>query len=92
MITTLRWRLIAVPAHLVRHARGLALRLPPGDNHLLAEVLGRLQAPPHPVLTRPIPAPTTTGTRAPEATLGPSRCPTPQPATRPTSTQRHQDS
>jgi hypothetical protein len=44
MITTLRWRLIAVPARLVRHARGLTLRLPPGDNHLLAEVLARLRA------------------------------------------------
>jgi hypothetical protein len=43
MIATLRWRLIAVPARLVRHARGLTLRLPPG-HHLLAEVLARLRA------------------------------------------------
>jgi hypothetical protein len=47
MITTLRWRLLAVPARLVRHARGLTLRLPPG-HHLLAEVLARLRALPHP--------------------------------------------
>jgi hypothetical protein len=43
MITTLRWRLIAVPARLVRHARGISLRLPPGQ-HLLAQVLARLRA------------------------------------------------
>jgi hypothetical protein len=43
MIATLRRRLIAVPARLVRHARGLTLRLPPGQ-HLLAEVLARLRA------------------------------------------------
>jgi hypothetical protein len=47
MIATLRWRLIAVPARLVRHARGLTLRLPPGQQ-LLAEVLARLRALPHP--------------------------------------------
>jgi len=29
MIATLRWRLIAVPGRLVRHARHLVLRLPP---------------------------------------------------------------
>lgn len=46
MIATLRRRLLAVPARLVRHARGLTLRLPPGDN-LLAEVLARLRALPH---------------------------------------------
>jgi hypothetical protein len=46
MITTLRWRLITVPARLVRHARGLTLRLPPGQ-HLLAQVLARLRALPH---------------------------------------------
>jgi hypothetical protein len=46
MIATLRWRLLAVPARLVRHARGLTLRLPP-DDHLLAEVLARLRALPH---------------------------------------------
>src|SRR6266571_2791635 len=43
MIATLRWRLIAVPARLVRHAGQLILRLPPG-RHLLAEVLARLRA------------------------------------------------
>jgi Transposase DDE domain group 1 len=43
MITTLRRRLIAVPARLVRHARSRTLRLPPGDQ-LLAEVLARLRA------------------------------------------------
>jgi Transposase DDE domain group 1 len=43
MIATLRRRLIAVPARMVRHARGLTLRLPPGQ-HLLAEVLARLRA------------------------------------------------
>ena len=42
-----RWRLLAVPARIVRHARGLTLRLPPGDQ-LLAEVLARLRALPHP--------------------------------------------
>lgn len=47
MIATLRRRLLAVPARLVRHARGLTLRLPPGDN-LLAEILARLRALPHP--------------------------------------------
>jgi len=47
MIATLRRRLIAVPARLVRHARGLTLRLPPGE-HLLAEVLARLRALPNP--------------------------------------------
>lgn len=43
MIATLRWRLIAVPGRLVRHAGQLILRLPPGQ-HLLAEVLARLRA------------------------------------------------
>jgi hypothetical protein len=46
MIATLRWRLIAVPGWLVRHARHLILRLPPGHG-LLPEVLSRLQALPH---------------------------------------------
>jgi hypothetical protein len=46
MIATLRWRLIAVPARLVRHARGLTLRLPPGHD-LLAEILARLRALPN---------------------------------------------
>jgi Transposase DDE domain group 1 len=42
MIATLRWRLIAVPGRLVRHARHLVLRLPPGHG-LLTEVLARLR-------------------------------------------------
>lgn len=47
MIATLRWRLLAVPARLVRHARSHTLRLPPGQD-LLAEILARLRALPHP--------------------------------------------
>jgi hypothetical protein len=47
MIATLRWRLIAVPGRLIRHARYLILRLPPGYG-LLAEVLARLRALPAP--------------------------------------------
>jgi hypothetical protein len=43
MIETLRWRLIAVPGRLVRHAGQLILRLPPGCR-LLAEILARLRA------------------------------------------------
>ena len=42
MIATLRWRLIAVPGRLIRHARHLNLRLPPGHG-LLPEVLARLR-------------------------------------------------
>jgi hypothetical protein len=48
MIATLRWRLIAVPGRLIRHARHLILRLPPGHS-LLPEILARL---------RDLPAPT----------------------------------
>ena len=47
MIATLRWRLIAVPGRLVRHARHLILRLPPGHG-LLPEVLARLRELPVP--------------------------------------------
>jgi hypothetical protein len=47
MIATLRWRLVRVPGRLVRHARGLTLRLPPG-HYLLAEILARLRALPTP--------------------------------------------
>jgi hypothetical protein len=47
MIATLRWRLIRIPGRLIRHARGLTLRLPPGQ-HLLAEILARLRALPTP--------------------------------------------
>jgi hypothetical protein len=43
MITTLRRRLISIPARLVRHAGQLVLRLPPGHG-LLAEILARLRA------------------------------------------------
>ena len=47
MIATLRWRLIAVPGRLIRHARHLVLRLPPGHD-LLPEVLARLRDLPAP--------------------------------------------
>ena len=47
MIATLRWRLIALPGRLIRHARHLVLRLPPGHN-LLPEVLARLRDLPAP--------------------------------------------
>jgi Transposase DDE domain group 1 len=47
MIATLRWRLIAVPGRLIRHARHLILRLPPGYG-LLPEVLARLRDLPDP--------------------------------------------
>ena len=47
MIATLRWRLIAVPGRLIRHARHLVLRLPPG-HCLLPEVLARLRELPAP--------------------------------------------
>ncbi len=43
MIETLRWRLIAVPGQLIRHAGQLILWLPPGQ-HLPAEILARLRA------------------------------------------------
>lgn len=47
MIATLRWRLVRIPGRLIRHARGLTLRLPPGRS-LLAEILARLRALPTP--------------------------------------------
>jgi hypothetical protein len=47
MIATLRWRLIAVPGRLIRHARHLVLRLPPG-HELLPEVMARLRELPAP--------------------------------------------
>ena len=47
MIATLRWRLIAVPGRLTRHARHLTLRLPPGHS-LLPEILARLRDLPAP--------------------------------------------
>ena len=50
MIATLRWRLIAVPGLLTRHARHLILRLPPGHS-LLPEVLAPATGTSHPRLT-----------------------------------------
>ena len=47
MIATLRHRLLAVPARLIRHAGALTLRLPPG-HHLLQEVLTRIRKLPAP--------------------------------------------
>jgi Transposase DDE domain group 1 len=47
MIATLRRRLVAVPGRLIRHARHLILRLPPG-HYLLPEVLARLRELPVP--------------------------------------------
>jgi hypothetical protein len=52
MIATLRRRLIAVPGRLIRHARHLVLRLPPG-HYLLPEVLARLRELPVPALPTP---------------------------------------
>ena len=43
----LRHTLLCVPARVIRHARGLTLRLPPGPQ-LLPEVLARLRALPLP--------------------------------------------
>ncbi len=47
MIATLRWLLIAFPGWLIRHARHLILRLPPGHS-LLPEILARLRELPAP--------------------------------------------
>ena len=47
MIATLRWRLIAIPGRLIRHARHLILRLPPG-HYLFPEILSRLRQLPAP--------------------------------------------
>ena len=67
MIATLRRRVIAIPARLVRHAGTLILPLPPGHG-LLAEILARLRAfpaiPDHPAPHSPGPG---TGTREPGA-------------------------
>ncbi len=43
-IATLRHRLLLVPGRLVRHARGLTLRLPPDRQHTLSQALARLRA------------------------------------------------
>ena len=43
MIATLRRRVVGIPGRLIRHARHLILRLPPGHG-LLAEILARLRA------------------------------------------------
>ena len=43
MIATLRRRLVSIPGRLIRHARHLIVRLPPGQG-LLAEILARLRA------------------------------------------------
>lgn len=48
MIETLRWRLIGIPGRLTRHAREIILRLPPGHDGLLAEILARIRALPAP--------------------------------------------
>ena len=47
MIATLRRRIIAVPGRVVRHARTLTLRLPPG-HQLVNEILARTRALPAP--------------------------------------------
>jgi Transposase DDE domain group 1 len=47
MIATLRHRLIAVPGRVIRHARTLTLRLPPGHD-LLETILDRIRALPDP--------------------------------------------
>ena len=46
-IATLRHRLLAVPGRLIRHARGLTLRLPP-DQQTLQAALARLRTLPAP--------------------------------------------
>jgi len=46
-IATLRHRLLNIPGRLTRHARGLTLRLPPGEKTLHA-ALARLPALPAP--------------------------------------------
>jgi hypothetical protein len=43
MITTPRRRVVGIAGRLIRHARHLILRLPPGHG-LLAEILARLRA------------------------------------------------
>ena len=48
MIATLRWRLIHIPARLIRHAGQVILRPPPAHRDLLAEVLARVRALPTP--------------------------------------------
>jgi hypothetical protein len=90
MIATLRRRLTAVPGRLIRHARHLVLRLPPGHS-LLPGVLARLRdlpvparpAPPEPPAPRPRPPLTSPGpqkgphTANPAPAPGLSACPLP---------------
>ena len=85
MIATLRWRLIAIPGRLIRHARHLILRLPPG--HSLHPAAGtacpRLTC----AIRAPLPVPASrltspdpqkgTQTANPAPTPGPSACPAP---------------
>jgi hypothetical protein len=44
-LSTLRHRLLMVPARLVHHAGQITLRLPPGQ-HMLAQVLARVRRQP----------------------------------------------
>jgi hypothetical protein len=81
MIATLRWRLIAVPGRLIRHARYLTLRLPPGHS-LLPEILARLRdlpAPPDPRTLSPgspsLPRPASPDPRKPPQSANPARLP-----------------
>jgi hypothetical protein len=89
MIATLRWRLIAVPGRLIRHARHLGLRLPPG-HWVLPEVLAPAAGTARPRLTTPTlspgcpslstacqPRPAEKGPRIanPAQAPGPSACP-----------------
>lgn len=73
MIATLRHRLIRVPARLICRAHRLELRLPPNTTCSTRSSPASAPCPP-----RPDPGPTgpqTSGTRPPEATLGPASCP-----------------
>jgi len=48
MIETPRWRLIGIPGRVTRHAHQTILRLAPGRDGLLAEILARIRALPVP--------------------------------------------
>jgi hypothetical protein len=77
MNATLRWRLLTVPARLIRHARwlpcayGPATTCSPRSSPASAPCLNRLEQAEQPPTERP--------TRSPEATLGPLGCPTASP-------------